>query len=267
MAKLDACNAPTEIYADSKSSAQNHKARTKHINPLFDSSYQKLLFIEPWLRRSLPFVIVVFLVVLAAIRFVSIYDLRHTIDKNTRSTITLLAAHIANTIDRDLLAATQKGKAIALSHTYLQNILSNFQNQGLIKTGTVIAIVDQKGNILASSSPEIILGKPLQDFISESIALRSLRKHAEIMKVTIGKDAPALASFHQTENGKYGVFISEKTQEIYREWRKIFSLNITLLIGTGGVILALLYAYYNQIVRARKTDSISEKFKIASIWQ
>lgn len=261
MAKLDAYNAPREIYADSKSSAPGHKAQKKRIHLLPDSAYQKLLFIEPWLRRSLPFVIVAFLIVLASIRFVSLYDWRNTIDKNTRSTITLLASHITNTINHDLLAVSQKGKVSALSHSHLQNILTTFRNQGLINPSTLIAIVNQEGNVLASSSSEIALEKPLQDFISDSIALQSLGQHIGIMKITIGKDAPALASFHQTENGQYGVFISEKMQDSAMEWRKILSLNITLFIGTSGVILALLYAYYNQLLRARKTDLVSEKIQ------
>ncbi|UTO28868.1 ATP-binding protein [Bartonella harrusi] len=259
MAKLDAYNAPTEGYAGSKLNAQNHKAQEEHIHLFSGSAYQKLLFIEPWLRRSIPFVILAFLVVLATIRFISIYDWRHGIDKNTRSTLTLLASHITNIIDRDLLSATQKGKGTPPSHNHLQNILTRFSNQKLVNPNIVIAIVDQKGTVLASSSSEIILGKPLQNFISDSIALQSLRKHAGVMKITIGKDVPALASFQQTENGQYGVFISEKTQHISMEWRKIFSLNMTLFIGTSAVILALLYGYYNQIIRARKTDLISEK--------
>ncbi|WP_273723609.1 ATP-binding protein [Bartonella sp. AU18XJBT] len=261
MAKLDAYNAPRKIYADSKSSAPSHKTQKKRIHLLSGSAYQKLLFIEPWLRRSLPFVIVAFLIVLASIRFVSLYDWRNTIDKNTRSTITLLASHITNTINHDLLAVSQKGKVSALSHSHLQNILTTFHNQDLINPSTLIAIVDQKGNVLASSSSEIALGKPLQDFISDSIALQSLGQHVGIMKITIGKDAPALALFNQTENGQYGVFISEKMQDSAMEWRKILSLNITLFIGTSGIILALLYAYYNQIVRARKTDLVSEKIQ------
>ncbi|WP_375658788.1 ATP-binding protein [Bartonella sp. MR30HLJHH] len=261
MAKLDAYNAPREIYADSKSSAPSHKAQKKRIHLLSGSAYQKLLFIEPWLRRSLPFVILAFLIVLASIRFVSLYDWRNTIDKNTRSTITLLASHITNTINHDLLAVSQKGKVSALSHSHLQNILTTFRNQDLINPSTLIAIIDQKGNVLASSSSEIALGKPLQNFISDSIALQSLGQHVGIMKITIGKDAPALASFQQTENGQYGVFISEKMQDSAMQWRKILSLNITLFIGTSGVILALLYAYYNQIVRARKTDLVSEKIQ------
>ncbi|EJF85730.1 PAS domain-containing sensor histidine kinase [Candidatus Bartonella washoeensis] len=261
MAKLDAYHAPTEVYTDSKSSAQSHKTRAKRINLFSGSTYQKLLFIEPWLRRSLPFVIVVFLVVLGATRLVLIYDWRNAIDENTRSTLTLLASHITNIIDRDLLSATQQEKTAVLSHNHLQNILTNFRNKGLIKTNTVIAIVDQKGDVLASSSSEIILGKPLQDFTSEITALRSLGQDAGIMKITIGKDTPALASFSQTEDRQYGVFISEKMQHTYVEWRKVFSLNIILFIGTSGVILALLYAYYNQITRTHKTDIISEKIQ------
>ncbi|WP_336294074.1 PAS domain-containing sensor histidine kinase [Bartonella sp. CB169] len=259
MAKLDAYNAPTEGYANSKSSAQNQKTRIERINLLSGSAYKKLLLIEPWLRRSIPFIILTFLVVLAVIRFVSIYDWRHAINKNTRSTITFLASHISNIIDRDLHASTQKGKATVLSHNHLQNILTNFRNQGLISLSTIIVIVDQKGIVLASSSPEIILGKPLQDFTSEKITPQSLGKHPGIMQVTIGKDEPVLASFQKTENGQYGVFVGEKTQQTYLEWRKIFSLNMTLFIGTTSVILTLLYAYYNQIVRARNTDLISEK--------
>lgn len=261
MAKLDAYNASTEIYADSKSSAQNHKAQTKSTHLLSGFAYKKLLFIEPWLRRSLPFVIVAFLIVLAIIRFVSVYDWRNTIDKSTRSTIALLASHITNTIDRELLTVSQKGKVSALSHSHLQDILTTFRNQDFISPSTLIAIVDQKGNVLASSSSEIVLGKPLQDFISDSIPLQSLGQDDGIIKITIGKDTPALASFHQTENGQYGVFISEKMQDSTLEWRNFFSLNITLFIGTSGIILVLLYAYYNQLLRARKIELVSEKIQ------
>ncbi|MBX4336092.1 PAS domain-containing sensor histidine kinase [Bartonella raoultii] len=261
MAKLDAYNAPTEVYADSKSGAQNRKARKERINLLYGPIYHKLLSLEPWLRRFFPFIIIVFLVVFAAIRFFSIYDWRHTIEKNTHSTITLLSAHIINSIDRDLLAITEKGKAETLSHDHLQSILTHFRNQGLINPYTLIAIIDQKGNVLASSSSEIIIGKPLQDFISPSTALQTSGQHAGVMQITMGQNEPAVASFYQTKNGQYGVFVSEKIQHTFIEWRKFFSLNITLFIGTNAIILTLLYAYYNQITRARHTDLIAEKIQ------
>ncbi|WP_455478561.1 PAS domain-containing sensor histidine kinase [Bartonella sp. B10] len=261
MAKLDAYNAPTKMHTASKARTKNHKVRTTYINMLSGLIYKKLLFVEPWLRRSIPFIIVIFLVVLAAIRFISIYDLRHTIDKNARSSITLLNSYITNIIDHNLLADAQQKKASILSHNYLQNIITSSINKGLISTNTIIAIVDQKGNVLASSSSQIVLGKPLQDFIYDNISLQSLEKYAEVTQITIGRDTPAFAVFRKTKNGQYGVFIGEKTQHTYTEWRKIFSLNMTLFLGTTGVILVLLYAYYNQIIRAHNSNIISEKIQ------
>ncbi|WP_332066058.1 PAS domain-containing sensor histidine kinase [Bartonella sp. CB189] len=261
MAKLDAYNAPTEMYAASKLNYQGRKTRTTYVAMLFGSVYKKLLFVEPWLRRSIPIIIIIFLIVLAAIRFVLIYDWRHTIDKNTHSTITLLTTHVANIIDSDLLASTRLEKTASLSHGHLQNILTNFYNQGLINSSITITIVDKQGIVLASSNSEITVGKPLQNFISENITLHPLKKNAGILKITVGRDDPAFASFSQTNNGQYGVLVSEKMQHTYMEWQKAFSLNMTLFIATAGIILSLLYAYYNQIVRARNTDTISEKIQ------
>lgn len=260
MAKLDACNAPAEVYTDSKPGTQSRKEQTTHTDLLSSPIYQKILFMEPWLRRFIPFIVITFLIILAAIRFISIYDWRHTIDQNTRSTMNLLAAHITNTLDRDLLIAIKQEKVSVPSQHYLQNILTNLYNEGLSDNSAIIAIIDQNGSILASSSSEIILEKNLQDFTSENIAPWKLEQQSGTLQITIGGE-PALASFNKTENGLYGVFIGKKTQHIYMEWRRALSLNITLFIGTTGIMLALLYAYYNQLIRARNMDLVSEKIQ------
>ncbi|MCZ2203840.1 PAS domain-containing sensor histidine kinase [Bartonella sp. A05] len=260
MAKLDAYNAPTEVYADSKPGTQSRKEQTAHTDLLSGSIYQKLLRVEPWLRRFIPFVIITFLIVLAAILSISIYDWRHTVDKNARSTMNLLASYITNALDSNLLTATKQGKAVVLSQQHLQNILTNVYNGGLANTSTIIAIVDQSGNVLTSSSSEIILAKNLQDSLSENADVWFLGQQAKAFQITIGGE-PALALFRKTESGQYGVFIGEKTQHIYMEWRKALSLNMTLFIGTAGIMLALLYAYYNQLIRARNRDLVSEKIQ------
>ncbi|ENN93387.1 sensor histidine kinase [Bartonella bovis] len=258
MEKLDVYNAPTGIYSDSKPSVQNRKVQEAYIDLLSGSIHKKLLSIEPWLRRSIPFIIILFLVVLAVVRFVSIYDLRQAIDKNTHSTMNLLATHIINTIDRDLSTVTKQGKVTGLSHSHLEDILADLHNQSLANTNTIIAIIDQNENVLASSSSEIILGKPLKNFISENTALESLRQHTGATQIKIGTE-PVLALLIPAKNSQYSVFMSEKTHDIYMEWRKIFSLNMTLFIGTTGIILALLYAYYNQVLRAHNIDFVLEK--------
>ncbi|MCL6229390.1 sensor histidine kinase [Bartonella bilalgolemii] len=257
MAKLDAYNAATRMRSDSKPSTSNCKVGVARIS---SSTYQKLLFIEPWLRRSIPFAIIISLIVLAIIRFASLYDWRHTIDNNAHSTLSLLSSSIVNKINYDLLAFTQQKKVASLSHNHLQNILINFHHQSFTNINPMIAILDRNGNILALFNSEIISEKSLQDFISENIDSLPLKKNTGIIQITIGQEL-ALASFNQTDNGQYGVFISATKKHIYTEWQKKFSLNITLFIGTVSTILVLLYAYYNQIIRARNTDLISEKIQ------
>ncbi|AQX26946.1 ATP-binding protein [Bartonella sp. Raccoon60] len=257
MAKLDVYNAATRMHSDSKPSASNRGVGVTRIS---NSIYQKLLFIEPWLRRSIPFAIIISLIVLATIRFASLYDWRHTIDKNARSTLSLLSSSIVNKIDHDLLAFTQQKKVASLSPNHLQNILITFHHHSSTHINPMIAILDRNGNILASSNSEIISGESLQDFISGNIISWPLKKNTGIIPITIEQE-PALASFSQTDSGQYGVFTSATKKHIYTEWEKKFSLNITLLIGTVSIILVLLYAYYNQITRARNTDLISEKIQ------
>ncbi|MCZ2328513.1 PAS domain-containing sensor histidine kinase [Bartonella sp. F02] len=261
MAKLDAYNAPTEVCDDLKQNAQSRKARTAYINLLSDSAYKKLLFIEPWLRRFIPFIIITFLVILTTIRFVSLYDWRHTMEKNTRSTITLLASHLTNMIELDLLTTAKQENDVVLSHSHLQNILTNFRHQNLINTNTIIAIMDQNDNVLASLNPEIIIGKSLKNFISTDIVAQKFQhKNKVVIPITIGKE-PAFGLFSTTKNNQYNVFVGEKTQHISIKWNKAFSLNMTLLIGTAGIMLVLLYAYYNQVIRARNMDLVSEKIQ------
>ncbi|AQX18679.1 MULTISPECIES: ATP-binding protein [unclassified Bartonella] len=257
MAKLDVYNAATRMHSDSKPSASNRRVGVTRIS---NSIYQKLLFIEPWLRRSIPFAIIISLIVLATIRFASLYDWRHTIDKNARSILSLLSSSIVNKIDHDLLAFTQQKKVASLSPNHLQNILITFHHHSSTHINPMIAILDRNGNILASSNSEIISGESLQDFISGNIISWPLKKNTGIIPITIEQE-PALASFSQTDSGQYGVFISATKKHIYTEWEKKFSLNITLLIGTVSIILVLLYAYYNQVTRARNTDLISEKIQ------
>ncbi|ALE04028.1 PAS domain-containing sensor histidine kinase [Bartonella ancashensis] len=260
MEKLDVHDAPTEIHSNSSAKAQSHKIQTARIDQLSDLTYQRLLFIEPWLRRFTSLIIIVFLVILAIIRFTSIYDWRQKIDKDAAATIDLVNSHIVNIVDRDLLSASQQRKIFTPSHTYLQNILANLIKNESINSDTIIAIADKSGKILASSNSEIALEKPLRDFILQNTTLPNSDTDRNTLHITI-EEKPSLASFRKTTNGEYNVFVGKKTHHIYAEWQKVLSLNITLFVGTASIMLALLYTYYNQITRTRNMDLVSEKIQ------
>lgn len=80
MAHLDALDAPTGTFVDSKPSQKKRKVGSAHVDLLSGPAYKRLLTIEPWLRRAIPLIILIFLVLLAATRLVQLYEWRQTID-------------------------------------------------------------------------------------------------------------------------------------------------------------------------------------------
>ena len=261
MAHLDAFDAPTGTFVDSRPSLKKRKARTTHVDFLSGSTYKRLLSIEPWMRRAIPLVILIFLVLLAATRMVLLYEWRQNIETTTRAALTLATGHIGSSVDRALYAKQTEGhNNNTLSKEDLQNILVDFRTQGLVGSAARVAIVNDQGTVVAASGMETLINHPLADSVADSQALFVLGRSAGVMQVKIdGKTA--LASFDQAGHGQFGVFVGEESEQIFLAWRKTVSVNITMFAGTVGVLLAILYAYYAQSARVRKTDIISEKIQ------
>ena len=261
MAHLDAFDAPTGTFVDSQPSLKGRKAGSAHVDLLSGTAYKRLLVIEPWMRRAVPLIILIFLVLLAATRLVLLYEWRQHIDLTTRSALTLATGHISNSVDRVVFAKHQPNdNNTAIANSELQNILVDFRSQGLIDSAARIAIVNDQGIVVAASGMETYIGHALAETVADSQALFVLGRSAGVMKVKIdGK--PSLASFDHAGQDQFGVFVGEETDQMYLEWRKTVSVNITIFAGTVGVILAILYAYYAQAARIRDTDVISEKIQ------
>lgn len=260
MAQLDAFDAPTETFADSKPSAKKRKGVSAHVDLLSGPAYQRLLSVEPWLRRSIPVIILLFLLILALVRIVSLIEWRQDINNNTRIGLVLANTHIASSVDRLFFSKPASDNQRVVTSANLQDILVDFRAKSFISTFSRIAITNSAGEVIAASGLEPLLGKSLAENIADGQALFVLGASAGVMNVHMDGEA-SLATYNEAGEGKYGIFISEPTELIYAEWRKTVSLNITLFAGTVGVMLAILYAYFSQAARVRDTDLISEKIQ------
>ncbi|EJF90591.1 sensor histidine kinase [Bartonella tamiae] len=260
MAHLDAVDAPTGAFVDSKPFAKKRKGRSAHVDLLSDPTYRRLLVVEPWLRRSIPILILIFLVVLAATRMVALYEWRQNIDASTRSALSLATGHIGSSVDRIYYSQHQQNKNSVIDANVLQNILIDFRTRSLIDNAARIAIIDEHGIVVAASGMEPLLGRDLSEAVKDIQTLMVMGRNAGVMRVQLYGET-ALASLDNAGQNKYGIFVVETNEQMYLEWRKTVSLNITLFAGTVGVMLAILFAYYSQAARARDTDKISEKIQ------
>jgi len=210
------------------------------------------------IKRLVPYVIVMFLVFIAALRTLSLYEWRQDIEVTSRAALNLSTAHITSTIDR-LVAETGDGES--LDPTSLQDILLRFRVYALVNRNADIAITDAAGKILAASGLEPLLGVNIRTILREdSEALLSLAGTAGVMEVTV-ENARSLAAYAVSTGGHYGVFITLERQKMLADWWSSVSLNIILSVVTVALTLVVLYAYFVQAMRARDADALATRLQ------
>src|SRR5690606_15327575 len=99
MAKADAWHAPGwGIFARGWSRRRSRTGLAGNAKIIAAPSYERLVAVEPLLRRSIPVLIIIFLVVIAAARFLSLMTVREDIEQNARTVLALAASELAGSI-------------------------------------------------------------------------------------------------------------------------------------------------------------------------
>ncbi|TGW05331.1 PAS domain-containing sensor histidine kinase, partial [Mesorhizobium sp. M2D.F.Ca.ET.145.01.1.1] len=124
MAKADAWGAPGGMaFARRETRSDGLAGNTRLIA---EPAYKRLLAAEPLLRRSIPALIVIFLLVIAALRVLSLMNERDDVERDAKAILTLAAAQLASSLattsdtlpgaTQDLLETTSRQGAMGRSH-------------------------------------------------------------------------------------------------------------------------------------------------------
>ncbi|MEK1850475.1 MAG: ATP-binding protein [Phyllobacterium sp.] len=251
MANADAYRAPTgKNYAKSRINARGRNRLSGHVKLLADPAYGKLVAAEPYLRRAIPPLIILFLLALAIARSMSLLGWRDDAERTARATLSMAASHVASIIDN----RTNNGQKLDTGD--LQNIISEIRSNDLISEGTWFAIANADGRIIASSDGgDRWRNRNLETFVTEGQPLFLFGERAGAMPVKI-EGTPALAAFSRSGNAAYSVFVMNPIEAIFADWRKVVSVNVTMFAGTATIMLIVLYAYFSQAARAQDADEL-----------
>jgi two-component system cell cycle sensor histidine kinase PleC len=248
MARADALGAPEgSVFArrrGGRSAGLRGSARV-----LAEPAYRRLLAAEPLLRRSIPTLIVVFLVVVAAVRIMSLLNWRDEIERNARATLALSAGELIN-------AVRLLPDHAALDGATGVNLLSRTADHSGMGNRLVLALTDGSFRIV-SVSPEGIpwQGRELDDLISSGQPLFMFGDRAGVMEVEVGgRDWYAAVSIDDKRANAAAALIS--ADDLFGGWRRTVSLNVTLFVLTASILLVILYAYFTQAARAQAADRI-----------
>ncbi|MEI9411120.1 PAS domain-containing sensor histidine kinase [Mesorhizobium salmacidum] len=244
MAKADAWGAPGGMaFARRETRSDGLAGNTRLIA---EPAYKRLLAAEPLLRRSIPALIVIFLLVIAALRVLSLMNERDDIERDAKAILTLGAAQLASS-----LATTSDTLPGAT-----QDLLETTSRQGAMGRSHVLVITDSAFRITAVTPRSVPWqGHSLDGLVQGCQPLFMFGDRAGVMEVNIGgEDWYAAVSLSKDRKGAAAALVPQEA--VFDTWRKTVSLNVTLFVLTAGVLIIILYAYFGQAARAQAADRI-----------
>ncbi|MGN6549893.1 MAG: ATP-binding protein [Pararhizobium sp.] len=221
-----------------------------HAKLFAKPAYHHLLKAEPFLKRSIPILIVAFLVIVAVARFISLQADRHGLEAAAERTTDLSAAATVG-----LFAADPSPVADGIRRRVEDRLDETFpaaQNGD----GRLILVADKTGRIFASTGPgSFIVGSRLADVLPAASPLLAFGGRAGVVPVSYGGDR-YLGALRRFPEGKGSVLVLTPMETVINDWRDSVSLNVTLFIATSSILLVVLYAYFSQATRARDADEL-----------
>jgi two-component system cell cycle sensor histidine kinase PleC len=244
MAKADAWGAPGGMaFARRETRSDGLAGNTRLIA---EPAYKRLLAAEPLLRRSIPALIIIFLLVIAALRVLSLMNERDDVERDAKAILTLAAGQLASS-----LATTSDTVPGAI-----QDLLETTSRQGAMGRSHVLVITDNAFKITAVTPRSMPWqGHALDGLVEGGQPLFMFGDRAGVMEVSIGgQDWYAAVSVAKDRKGAAAALVPQEA--VFDTWRKTVSLNVTLFVLTAGVLIIILYAYFGQAARAQAADRI-----------
>ncbi|HWK13106.1 MAG TPA: ATP-binding protein [Rhizobiaceae bacterium] len=206
-------------------------------------AYRKLLALEPYMRRAIPALIVVFLLIVAAARALSMMALHDDTERNAKAVLGLASSQLAYA-----LAASSADEATTL--------LDRAARNGALGTNHVLILADENLRVTdATRAASSWVGKPLDDILSGAQPLLLFGQRAGVLTIELN-GAPWYAALSFTSDRKSAAVTLISQDAVMEEWRKSVSLNVTLFVLTASILLAILYAYFSQASRAQEADRL-----------
>ena len=199
---------------------------------------------EPWLRRAVPALIVVFLCVLAAAAALQARETRERVLADAAGEIELLAAIIAHDLSDEPAGAP---------------LLRALPPRALTR-GRSILVLDAHGAVTASQ-PEGAAAGLAGGGLDRAQPLTVFAEKAGALEIVTADGAPALAAVRNFGASGAQVAVVHRTADILADWRMTTMRSGFLLLTTALVLAVLAAAYFWQAARAGAAEAASAKIR------
>lgn len=223
-----------------------------HAHLLASPAYRQVLRAEPWLRRSIPVLIVTFVAVMALTRLVGIMETRQALEDGARDEVALIAATLAGQVGRAEERVTRDGWEAA-TNALIRDLLP----ERATAEGRQILVADGEGRIQATLPPAPAWDhRLLTEVFGTAQPITTFGVKAGVISLTLTDGARVLATVHHVENNLGSIAVYQPEDRIYDDWRRNLRTTLTLFAFTAVILLVLTYAYFAQVLRANSADAL-----------
>jgi two-component system cell cycle sensor histidine kinase PleC len=212
-------------------------------------AYRRLLAAEPYLRRSIPILIVIFLLVVATTRCLSLMALRDDTERSARSLLGLAASQLSNA----LMVAQSAGP---LESEAYRSLIEDAMRSGALGGRHALLVTDGGFRVIAASPfAREWLGASLEDIFADAQPLMLFGGRAGVMDLRVGEERWFVALDHTNDRSAAAV-AAVPAEVVLAHWDRSVALNVSLFVLTASVLIVVLYAYFGQAARAQAADRL-----------
>ena len=206
---------------------------------------------EPVLKRSIPVLIVAFLLVVGISRMMGIMVEHDRMDTGVKDATSLTALAVGAVFSGPMAESLARSDRMAVEAALSLNL-----PQDRMQPGGLVLFVEEKGRIFgASLAAARYVGQSLARVSPELAANQYFGDPDGVFRTRIG-DGDYYASLVQMPSKGGFIIVANPLRQVAMFWRDEVALNVTLFAGISAILLVILYAYYIQAKRARDADAI-----------
>jgi two-component system, cell cycle sensor histidine kinase PleC len=251
MIEADARSAPIEeVFARHRRFEYRKDGIVGSAKLFAEPAYQKLVAAEPYLRRAIPTLTIVFLLVIAAARFVTLMSAREELIQQAANNTGLVAALIESEVSRS------QAPGVSYDAKVLAGIMQRHSTALPVNDGVSILLLDASSKVIATTGTlQLLPGAQFDDLTERAQPLFLFGERAGILPIKVsGRDHLAALRFMSDKNAS--IIVLQDLDVVLANWKRSASTNVTLYVLTSGLLLVMLFAYFSQVARSKDADKI-----------
>ncbi|MEQ9470625.1 MAG: histidine kinase dimerization/phospho-acceptor domain-containing protein, partial [Roseitalea porphyridii] len=219
---------------------------------LAEPAFKRLLALEPWLKRSIPVLILVFLAVVFTARAIALMNDREAAGEQARIFLSLMA-------DAGAGALREAGRNDFTPQTPgdFDRVLSRALPTEALADARMFLIADTNGTVVGQRGGGLdMVGDAVRTHFDGVQPLMMFGADAGVLQVTMGDRVFLGAAALTSAEAGFLMLALQPSEAIYATWRQRASMNVALFVAMASILLILLYAYFGQVARAHEADLV-----------